>query len=303
MTLQLSDARSELAAQLGLNQTKSSTKTLLDRWLNFAYQDIAGAYPWSWIENTDRVAMEVDLTTGTVDATAGSTTITFSSAPTASQVNRYIQFSSANDWYKITAHTAASATATIDPAYVQSSNLSAGTFTIRTFFYSLASTVESAYSAKQAISNVPISIITAHTYDRNLAFPEDTGDPKVIYMWGRDSSEQWQFSPFPWPSSAMIIEFKTITTVTDLSNDTDKPLFPTRFNTVWLRGAKAYGYEFLDDDRSTRAFNRFEDRIDEMKKLDNVGLTRNYILEAVDEGRNDLRSTIPFPAAFGPIHD
>lgn len=292
--------RQELAAQLGLDWTQTSTATLLNRWLNLSYQDIVGDYNWSWLKSREAVTMATDYTTGTVGITAGATTITFSAGPAASQTDRYIQFSSANDWYKITAHTAGDTSATISPAYVQTTDLSAGTFTIRTVFYSLSSACEYVYSVREAINYRPLKIINAQVLDDHAPFSTTTGTPTAITMWGLDSSGYWQFTPFPWPDDVLLLEFRTIKKVTNLSSDTDEPIFPSRFESVWLYGAKCYGYDFLDDDRANGAFLKFESKVKKLRKRDTVGLNKMYVLQPIDK-QAATRDIQQFPAEFGDI--
>lgn len=293
-------AQKELGAQLGLDYTQTDTAVLLKRWLNLSYQDIVGDYTWSWLKSREAIAMATDYTTGTVDITAGSTTITFSTAPTASQANRYVQFSSANDWYKITDHTAASTTATISPAYTQTSALSDGTLTIRTFYYSLSSACEYVISVKEAINYRALKVITAQKFDEGAPFSTTTGTPTTIVLWGQDSSGYWQFTPYPWPDDVLLLEFRTIKKITELSETTDEPLFPPRFESPWLYGAKCYGYDFLDDDRAIDAFIKFESKIKKMRTRDTVGLNKMHVLQSIDS-QPTARDIVQFPAEFGDI--
>jgi len=299
--MQFSTARAEVAAQLSLDQTQSDTTTLINRWLNLSQLDIASAWNWTWLKDRDVITTELDLATGTVDATAASATITFSSAPAASQTDRFIQFSSADDWYKITAHTAGVATATISPVYAQTSNLTAGTFTVRTFFYSLATTTEYVYTARTSQNPAYLPVISASLVDQYAPFWTDTGSPKKIILWGKDSSGNVQFSPFPWPDEILLIEFRVYKKPSDLSADSDTPLFPTRFDSMWIDGALAYGYRYLNDDRADKTRRDFLLKVDNLKDRDNPGLTSNRILKSIDEGSHQGHPFIPFPSNFGEV--
>jgi len=298
--MQFITAQQELAAQLGEDYTNSDTATMLKRWLNLSYKDIAGFWRWSWLKDRESVSTEVDYTTGTVSVTASSTLLTFSGSITASQENRYIQFSSANDWYKITTHTAGDNNALITPAYIQTSNLTSGTFTIRTFYYSTSSSVDYIVSAKEAINPRPIAIMSPDILDNYHPFTDSQGTPQAIIIWGQDSSGNWQFTPHPMPDAKILIELRTVKKITELSDSTDEPLFPTRFDSIWLDGAKAYGHEFLDDDRSSSVFKRFYLKLDNMKSQDEVGLSKFRVLKPVDRP-SGRRSTIPYPAEFGDV--
>jgi hypothetical protein len=296
--MQFSTARAEIAAQLGLDVNSTSTQTLINRWLNFTQQDIVGSWKWSWLQSVDLVTLAADFTTGTVGVTAGGSTITFSAGPAASQTNRYIQFSSADDWYLITAHTAAALTATISPAYIQTSNLVAGTFIIRTFYYPLASSTEFVYDCMEATNKRYIPCQNIEKYDLNAPFTEATGGPQKIMLWSNSSTNCLQFTPYPWPDKSYILQFRIWKKATDLSGDTDTPIFPDRFNQAWIYGSLAYGYRFMDDDRMNGAFDKFWDIVQQLKKGDNPSPMEHKVLKSVDQGRNYI-SNQPYPAEYG----
>lgn len=296
----LSEAKSAVAAILGVNSADTDINSHLGVWLNQSYRDIIGRHRWSWLRSTERVTMDTDYTTGTVNATAASATITFSATITASQTGRYIQFSSAKDWYYISAHTAGTDTATISPAYIQTTNLTAGTFTIRTFYYSLSSSTDFAFSARQAASPVNLRFIDTTQYDERVPFTDATGDPQAVIFWGYDSSNCWQFTPYPFPDEPVILEFRTIKRVAATLVDADTPIFPDRFTGIWLDGAKAYGYEFLDDDREDKAHKRFDEKLKAEVGNDNPALMVDRVLQAADQ-QVPRRNFIPFPPQFGDM--
>src|SRR5690349_16479383 len=91
----------ELAAQCGLDQTVSAQATLLKRWLNNSQQMILRSEEWPFLRSPTPLVVQTvaDYTTGTVATTAGSTTITFSSAPSTSKTDFYLQTSDSKDWY------------------------------------------------------------------------------------------------------------------------------------------------------------------------------------------------------------
>jgi hypothetical protein len=276
-------AQQECAALLGLDIAETNTATLIKRWLNFAYKDMAGYYPWAWLESREQVVTEADYTTGTVSATSASTTITFSGAITASRTGYFIQFSSADDWYKISAHTAGSDTATLETAYVQSSNLTAGTFTIRKFYYSLSSSCERIIDVMQAVSPRKLRMINVLHYDQFRPFTTSTGDTQAIITYGQDSTGNWTFIPYPFPDSAIILEFKTIKKITELSANTDTPIFPARFDSIWIEGALARGYRFNDDDRYTNSQKLFYSLLDNAKGNDTVAMDEEMVIQACDQ--------------------
>lgn len=80
------------------------------------------AEPWVWAQAKKPIVIKLQpATTGSATMVQGSTSGTFSSAPAASQLGRYIRFSTTPDVYRIVSHTAASANFSIDQAYLDDS--------------------------------------------------------------------------------------------------------------------------------------------------------------------------------------
>jgi hypothetical protein len=298
--MNLLTAEQQVAYALGLDVTDTTHKANIDQWLNLSYYDIAGYSSWSWLKGLETVTMATDYTTGTASVAAGGAAVTFSGVIAPSQLNRYIQFSSANDWYKITYHDTGTATATISPAYAQTAALVSGTFKIRTFYYSLASTCEYVVGGRQAITRQPIDIVDATVYDDYKTYTEATGTPTAMILWGQDSAGSWQFTPYPFPDSAVICEFRVIKKATTLSGPTSAPLFPDRFDSDWLRIAKNYGYEFMDDSRWQRDKDEVMKPLKFLKGRDNPGSGQDRVIQAAD---NKVRGNymIPFPENFGNV--
>jgi hypothetical protein len=276
-------AQQEVAAMLGLDNTDTNQNTLIKRWINFSYKIIGNWYPWSWLNSREQVVMETDYTTGTVSVAVAGTTATFSAVIATSQTNKFIQFSSAEDWYKITAHTAGTATATLETAYVQTTALVAGTYIIRKFYYSLSSAVDRVVDCMQALSPVKVEIVDVNKYDSMKPFSDDPGDTRAIILYGQDSSGNWTFIPYPFPSQPLILEFKTIKKVTELSSDSESFIFPARFDSILVEGACYYGYKFNSNDLYKDTYKIFYDALERERTNDNVGLSGDRVLQACDE--------------------
>lgn len=293
-----STAQSEVAESLGLDISNVDTQTKIQRWLNLSYQDIVGKYNWSWLKIYTTVTLAIDYTTGTASVTSGSATVTFSSTIATSQVNRYIQFSSAKSWYKITAHTAGTATATISPVYAPATDLSAGTFIIRTIFYELPSTVEYVVGVRQTTYPLSCEIMDRTRYNEFVWWSNMVGATRAIIPNGLNSSGNWEFTPYPFPNDAYILEFYCIKRITELSAASDTPIFPARFNSIWIQGAIAYGYQFLDDTRYGDSFVRFSKTVEEMFKRDNPAQNQHYVTKPMDQ--IPANRGLMLPSEYGP---
>lgn len=271
---------------MGLDQTVSSQATLLKRWLNNAQQVVLRAFEWPFLRSPTPLVIQTvtDITTGTVATIAGNTTITFSSAPTVSVANRFIQTSSGNDWYKITAHTANVTTATIEIGAISTN--STATYTVRKFYYSTSSSVDRIIQIFQ--DTLPYQLIeTTPEYFQsfNPGFLS-SGTPRIYCMAGIDSSAGAgvpQFRLWPNPDAVLNLRIDYLTVATDMSADADVSVIPAKWHTtVLVEGAKAQAYSFMDDNRYANSVNIFNTMIEEMKTEYEIGLRRHRVMTAAD---------------------
>lgn len=277
----------ELGAQVGLDQTISSQATLLKRWLNNSQQMILRAFEWPFLRSPTPLVIQTvtDITTGTVATTSGSTTVTFSSAPTVSVANRYIQTSSSNDWYRITAHTAASTTATLEIGAITTA--SAATYTVRKFYYSTSSSVDRIIQVFQDVLPYQLQETTPEYFQSfNPGFLA-TGTPRIYCMAGIDSSAGSgvpQFRLWPNPDAVVNLRIDYLMTATDMSADADISVIPAKWHTtVLVEGAKAQAFNFMDDSRFANSVALFDKMIEEMKTEFENSLHRHRVMTSADQ--------------------
>lgn len=272
-----------LAGQVGLDQTITSNATLLKRWLNKSQQRILRAFEWPFnLASTPLVVQTVlDYTTGTVATTAGSTTVTFSATIASSKTGQYFQSVSSLDWYKITAHTAGTATATIEIAALYTAT--AATYTIRKFYYSTSSAVDRIIQVNQSI--IPYQLIeTTPEYFQsfNPGFLA-SGTPRMYMPAGLDSSGYPQFRLWPNPDAAINLYVDYLKTGTDMSADSDTCVIPDKWSTtILVDGAKAEAFEFLDDTQQDSEDMKFRAGIEEMKTEYETSLHRHRVMTSAD---------------------
>lgn len=273
----------ELAAQCGLDQTVSDQATLLKRWINNAQQSILRAAEWPFNRASSPLVVQTvtDYTTGTVATTAGSTTITFSSAPSTSKTGYFIQTSSSNDWYRITAHTAASTTATLEIAALTTAT--AATFIVRKFYYSTDSTVDRIIQIFQDVLPYQLIETTPEYFQSfNPGFLA-SGTPRLYCMAGMDSSGYPQLRLWPSPDTAINLRIDYYKVAADMSSDSDVSVIPAKWHTtVLLEGAKAQAFSFLDDARMANSVAIFDRMIEEMKTESDISLRRHRVMTAID---------------------
>ncbi len=231
-SLTLANYRTDLASVTGLSATDATQQALLDRAVNEAIKEIHGKRDWPWTLDRQIVQTVADIDDGTVDVAAGATAVAgTSTAFTSSDVGKFIQFEDSNDWYKITAVTDAT-NLTIEMPYTGTSALDDGTYLIRQFYYSLDSNAEKILNVKQAQS--PRRVVSMHfrDFDRKMPFADGTGNAYLYVLFGRDSSDNIRFMPYPYADAAYNLEVRYKKKPALLSAATDTADSPERYDNV-----------------------------------------------------------------------
>lgn len=297
--MDLQTIRSRISEQVGLSADLTGSATRYNSWINETYKRVASEAPWPWLLTHDVVQTVAEITTGTVSINSGATALTFSSAPAVSVANDYqIQFSTSDDWYDISAHTAASTSATLADAYTASTNLSSGTYLLRKVFYSLPSDVDRILDVRQSISDTALTYTPIRDFDRVLPDPTSTGDPYIYSIVGLDSSDNWRIVFYPTADSIINVHVRYYKNITELSANTSQPIFPDKWHQVLVHGALAFfGWNYRDDSRRNFALQDYEKMIKNMK-MSILPTTDSITVIGPVASSSGLRPPI-FPSAFG----
>lgn len=273
----------DLGAQVGLDPTVSANATLLKRWINKAQQRVLRAFEWPFNRCSSPLVVQTvpDYTTGTVATSLGGTTITFSVAPTVSFTGRYIQTVSSKDWYRITAHTANTTTATIEIGALFAAT--ADTFTVRKVYYSTDSTVDRIIQVTQTILPYQLIETTPEYFQSfNPGFLA-SGTPRMYMPAGLDASGYLQFQLWPNPDAAINLSIYHLKNGVDMSSDADLSVIPEKWrSTVLIDGGMVEAFVFDDDTRAESAEVIFMKDIDEMKSEYEQGMHRHRVMTAAD---------------------
>jgi hypothetical protein len=258
-------------------------------------------FDWPWLIKNTVIQTIVDITTGTATILAGGTSVTLSSTIAVSTANTYkIKFVGAtDDWYLITAHTAGTGTLTISPAFVGSTNYTAGTYIIRKIYYSLASDFDRMVDMHQAINKYALQSIDLRNFDRIVPDPAATGVPKYFMISGEDATNIPRLTFYPIPDAKINVEYNYYASIVELSGDTDVPIFPSKWHPVLVWMALAgFGHMYIDDSRVTLAKARAEEGIKEMIKNYSNDPSKITVLQPWDvRGRYRVFGA-KFPANF-----
>lgn len=256
-----------IANETGLDPTNDATT--ITRWINSAYRTINGLFAWPWLLKSSTFQTSADITSGTVSINAGSTSLTFSSAPSVSVANQWmINFPTvSNDWYYITAHNAMSTSATLGVPLIGSTNLSGASYVLRKVFYSLPSDLDRLIDIRQSITKIKLVPIDTRTYDYYLPEPTSVAQPVYYAPMGVDTSGYYQVTLYPIPDTTYNMQIRYFKTTTDLSSGSDVPNIPEKFQDLIVFGALAmYGHDYIDDTRVSEAATRYANLLSEMKE-------------------------------------
>lgn len=266
--MQFSDIQARVAQETGLSTTTDATA--IKAWINGAYQQLSGFFNWPWLLTNFTLQTEADITARTATVSAGSTSVTLDSSPSASSLATYymIQFSSvSDDWYYISAHTGGQATLTLGVAFTGTSTLTSGVCKIRRIHYLMPTTIDRIIDLRQSVTKIQLQAIDSRTFDTIVPDPNNTGSPTYYYLSGMNSSNQWEITYYPLPSSVINIQGRGYLKITELSGDSDTPLLPNKWHNALVFLALAlYGHAYIDDSRVESAQARAKEIVEEMLK-------------------------------------
>lgn len=263
-------------------------------------QYICGKITWPFLIAEEIIQTVTDITTGTVSINAGDTALTFSSAPTVSVANRYFQLSTTQDWYKIVSHTASSTSAVISPAYVGSSNYTAGTYTVRKLLYTTTTPLIQILDMKQLTTPTRLISKSPREADYFLPLYYSAGVPYNYILSSPNSSGTPQFSFIYSPNAVMNIMIRGVQNLADLSLPTDVPVIPTPWQDAIINIACFYGFQSLDDTRAATELQVGEARIMDMARVYTVDLGRHRVMQPITNDSN-FGLEWALPSNFGPM--
>lgn len=274
------EIRQRIAEQLGIDSADTTTDSnatianKLKEWVNSRYRALAAKRTWNWLIKDAIIQTTTEITTGTVTATLASTTITFSSGPTPSVAQWFIQFSSSDDWYQITSHTAAATTATLANAYLLTTS-STLTYTLRKVYYPMPTDVGRILNIKQTRDDISLKYIAPRLLDRLVADRTRSGEPEFYSIAGLDPSvaatatKQFRLEFYPVANVAMNLNIRYYQVLAELSADTDIPFIPEGFHDILVWDVLGtYGFTWLDDTRLSAAKAEANDLLKSMIKND-----------------------------------
>ena len=303
----LDEILTEVSQRCSIDRFNQDNVTNLIKWVNMAQSDIASRWTWPWLHERTTVTTVVDSvgsSTVTVDATNASQTVAGTgTAFAATDVGRYIQFASSNDWYKITAR-ASTTSITITPAYAPATE-TAMNFTVRTFYYDLPSDCGKVYDVRQTRTPAKLHLVDTRTFDLFRANQSSTDTPRAyhVFQYSNPTSatgQQWALTLDPIPDAAMLVEVRYLIRPLNLAAGTDVSRIPYNYHHVLVDGACYYAYLWSGNPTATGQRAVYEEGITNMRRDNGPTVDAHVVLQAVDEVGRKSRF-IPFPDEFGDV--
>ena len=299
--LTLDTILNEVFERASIDKLVQNHITLGIRWVNLTLQDISSRQAWPWLHDRETITTVVDKTAGTVDATLASGTIAgTTTAWAATDVGRYIQFSSSNDWYKITA-VASATSATISPVYAPATETGM-TYTIRSLRYALSTDVDRVYDIRQYRSATKLIQVDTRDWDRLLPNQNQTGNPRYYSLFeyqtpASSTGQQWAIELQPSPSAAMLLEVRSIRKIVELGAGTAVPSLPAKWHPVLVDGATYLAYLWANSPNAAGMKAIYERGIQLMKDESSPSEDLQLVLQPWD-GVGGSSRFAAFPSEF-----
>lgn len=263
------DIYTAICEELKVPLTDGTTLTRIKRDINMIYLNHVIPFKpraWWWLEQKENIATYEKIDTGTITVTEDSTTITFSTAPTPSLVGYYIKATGHPDIFKITAHTALTTTATLEKAWVRSSE-SGLAFKAWRDFAPLSSTMKDIVIVTHDSKSSPLDAMhNAKFTEMRARMPDYEGMPTLYNTGDFDSDGNRTIRWFPACSETrFILHVEGRCEASALNADADEPLMPVEDRIVIFYGAcsRAWARE-RNESEATKNWNLFMSKLAEM---------------------------------------
>lgn len=254
-SLTYSDLQTRVANRLRIPTSNTTEMTKLQAVINDVYRRICAKYDWWWLYDRQVIVTSNDITTGTVSVTSGSTSVTFSSAPSVSVAGRILHVpGNATELgrFRISTHTAATTAATLESAYTGSTDTAAG-YSVWQDRYDLGADVGKVLWIVRQGYVEPLALISPQEMDRLKAYDTSEGAPHFAAVYGFDTEgdpttqRQLHIHPYPDDTYTLVVNYRQ-TLNTEVSSTT-RFYIPDDWVFVLEDGALADGYPiFLNDD-------------------------------------------------------
>lgn len=276
-----SDIVSAVREALGVQSSDTIATNKIKRLINMVYLDeVVPAKRWKWLEKETTAMHDAYYAVGTATVTNDSTTVTLNTAPNVS-LGSFKGYKFAVDGfaeiYEVSAHTAASASVTLDAQYlgITSSTVNFKIWRDKVNLPANARETVEVWHARMPSSMKGVGpqdfIKYVNTNPKAEGFPSvfnttDFFDPST----GDDETESDRYRRLEiYPSitlTPVTIKIKYIEEVDALEDDTDEPVIPINDRMVLYYGTLAHAWSIIarDEEMSLKAERQFATKLARM---------------------------------------
>lgn len=260
------DIYTAIVELLKIQSSDAVTLNRIKRDINIAYEDIIARRNWWWNRSLTTLQTEAKVNTGTIEVTEGSTTISFSSAPTASVANYRFKAQGRNEVYTIASHSGGSTSATLNIAYVGPTN-TALSFTCWKDWAQLPTDCKETTIVQHQLYNQPMLAVGLNDFRRLVAQAPDREGPPIYYTtddYDSDGKRRLRYWPAVY-SSKINVDVDYMMNVSPLDLAGDEPIMPIPDRTVLFYFGASHAWEReRNPESAAKYFQLGEKKLSEM---------------------------------------
>lgn len=263
------DIYTAICEEVKIQLTDGSTVARIKRDVNMIYLNHVVPFKpraWWWLEYNQDLQTYAKITTGTITIVDGSTTVTFSSAPTGSVAGYYLKVEGFQEVIEVLTHTALATTAVLRSAW-RRGNVTAGGYKLWKDYASLDSDLKEVIQVTHDKMPIPLDMKDSPKFQEIRArLPDYETYPKIATVGDYDADDNRILKWYPaCDSTQHTMHVKGVQHVTKLTADADEPLMPVEDRIVLFYGAvsRAWARE-RNESEAGKNWQLFQQKLIEM---------------------------------------
>lgn len=269
------DIQDSILEELKIQDSDTVSIQRIKRAINEVYiNEVVPHARWKWLENHVKVRFNAAYSSGTVEVTPSSTTVTFSTSPDAalgSFAGKYFSVVGHTEVYIIDTHTAGSDTAELTSEFLGSFNETAS-FKVWTDKVALPTDCRETVTVWHNMYSRPMDAMGWQKFrELTINNPKIEGYPRVYYtgdfVGDLESSRYRELRVHPAIyNSPVTISIDYIRDVVELTDDGDEPVIPVEDRIVLKYGALAWAWRALmrNPEEANTNFQLFSRKLERM---------------------------------------
>ena len=269
------DIQDSILEELKIQDSDTVSIQRIKRAINEVYiNEVVPHARWKWLENHVKVRFNAAYSSGTVEVTPSSVTVTLTPAPSASLgsfANQYFSVAGHTEVYIIDSHTAGSATLTLTSQFLGVFNESAS-FKVWTDKVALPTDCRETVTVWHNMYSRPMDAMGWQKFrELTINNPKIEGYPRVYYtgdfVGDLESSRYRELRVHPAIHNVPVtVSIDYVRDVVELTNDGDEPVIPVEDRIVLKYGALAWAWRALmrNPEEANTNYQLFKQKLERM---------------------------------------